>query len=402
MTDLEKYILTRWLYSIGEKPLMEDPEYARLHSYITEKNLLPEYSSRSWSDDPCPIDLLNRYNMSQFIYKISLTDKTESIPSITSIHEARKYYERLLLKFVVSFKMDGWNLQLTYFNGELVKVQTRGRSSDALEVTFLKKYLPSKIGIGGEVRVTGELCLSHDSFAKLKRMYPDKGAVSQRSSVRTALANERAASLLTFLAFDIVAPEVELSATQIFSTLNQWGFDTPEWRVATNGMEVLKAIKELSDMYENYSFIADGAVVRAEVGRDIKAVRVFSWEENIYHSFITGIEEEPSSSAFGCKLLIYPIRTIHSNQVKVNITNIARIIEYGLYPGTPLAFGLRSDANADPNLDVTRYLQEIWRDRYGVFKDRVIVEEAMKQEKLNRLEDGIGYEPLRGNNVKEV
>lgn len=401
MTDIEKYILTRWLYSIGEETLISDSEYSNLHLYLKDKGLVPEYTNRAWSSDPCPIELLRQNNLSEFIYDIKLLDKTESIESITSELDATRFYRERIGLYTVSFKIDGWNLQLTYYNGELIKVTTRGRESDALVVEVLKKYLPRKIPKMGEVRIVGELGLSHASFAELKRMFPNKQMKSQRASVRTALANEEAAHLLTFLAFDIISNEgEELGSVFTYYQLNKWGFKTPDYLVARSGAEVMNCIKVLSDREQTYGFISDGTVVRSDKGRELRAVRIYSWEESVYYSYVVGVEEEHSSSSFGCKLLVYPIRTIHGTQERVNITNLKRIQENRLYPGSPIAFVLRSDAIADPDLSTTRYLQEMWNGRYEDFKERIIIQEAVKTEKmLQKPEEK--YESLR-NSTEEI
>ena len=86
MSDLDKYILARWCYSIG-KPIISDAEYNQLHRTIS--TLYPDnpYVNRSWSSDPCPKDLLIANGMSQYIFDVVLTDKTVSIPSLNSYLE---------------------------------------------------------------------------------------------------------------------------------------------------------------------------------------------------------------------------------------------------------------------------------------------------------------------------
>ena len=75
------YVIARWAYSIGE-PIIDDAQYNMLHQMIVEKYPDWEYVTRSWSSDPCPIELLKSYNLLDLIRKVVLTDKTESIPSL--------------------------------------------------------------------------------------------------------------------------------------------------------------------------------------------------------------------------------------------------------------------------------------------------------------------------------
>ena len=83
MNNLEKFIIARWMYSIGE-PIMEDAEYTILHSEVAKEYPDSPYLRRSWSSDPCPIQLLRDNGYSDAIRDITLSDKTESIPSVNS------------------------------------------------------------------------------------------------------------------------------------------------------------------------------------------------------------------------------------------------------------------------------------------------------------------------------
>ncbi len=76
----DKYILSRWAYSVGEPlPDMSDADYNNLHRYMRDQKLLPDYTERAWSSDPCPYELLKKYNMENLAHNVILSDKTESM-----------------------------------------------------------------------------------------------------------------------------------------------------------------------------------------------------------------------------------------------------------------------------------------------------------------------------------
>lgn len=91
MSDLEKFIVSRWMYSIGE-PIISDSEYTLLLAAIRSKYPDNEYVHRSWSSDPCPVDLLKKYGYDWAVKDIILSDKTESIPSINDIATLHSLY----------------------------------------------------------------------------------------------------------------------------------------------------------------------------------------------------------------------------------------------------------------------------------------------------------------------
>jgi NAD-dependent DNA ligase len=371
------------MYSIGEQPLLDDMEYNRIHKIFTEEGTIPDYTSRSWSSDPCPVELLKKFNMAQFIKEISLQDKTDSIESLVKEEDVRSYYGKTVDKYVLSFKIDGWNIQATYYNGELLRVQTRGRKNDALVVDQVSRLIPNKIPITQETRIVFELCISNSSFLELRQILKDRDVRSQRASVRTCLANQSLLNLLTPLAFDVQSERDKYTAEETYTLLENWGFKTPEHRIIEgDSSSIMHTIQELANRKDTYNYPSDGVVVRRNTARDLMAVRVSVWGERDYMSYITGVEEEHSSSNLGCKLLIYPIRTEQSVQRRVNITNIKRIMEYGLYPGSPIVFSLRSDAIADINIEKTRRMQEAYafnpEDVINIVQSRELLKEQRR------------------------
>jgi NAD-dependent DNA ligase len=378
MTMEEKYILARWCYSISEE-FITDAEYNNLHRMFVAEERLPEYTGRSWSSDPCPYDLLKKYGMEDKARTIVLSDKTDSIEALTNEADLEKYYRYLLNLVFISYKHDGWNIQLTYHNGVLVHAQTRGRKSDSVDIWKLKGIFPQTVTKMGKVRIIGEITLTFENFRKLKEMYPEKDLQSQRASVSSAIANEPAWSLLSFTAFDIFADDnKDLPASYIFYLLSSWGFEIPTYRTAENYEQLLKAIKELSDSAPYYPHLTDGLVIRSNEGRDLRAVRILNWEEPIFKSYVMGYEEETAAHSRSVKIKIYPIRLQNSTQSVVPITNLRRIVNNHLEPGAPIAFKFTSAAIADIDEDVTAMLQHMYRGNYTEYKYLIEHEEYVK------------------------
>jgi NAD-dependent DNA ligase len=381
VNDIEKYIISRWMYSVAE-PVITDAEYNALHRYMQESKECLEYSNRTWSDDPCPTDLLNKYGLEDKIYSIQLLDKTESIPSLTTELEIAQFYKGMVGLHLISYKMDGFNLQLVYFNGKLVSINTRGRAVNGImDVSYLNTLFPESITLLGEVKVIGELLLSDSAFKKIREMYPEKQLVSQRSAVKTAMVNAEARELLSFFTFDIKTEDKQLPCSYTFYLLQSWGFKIPNYSIANTYEELQVATKAMSDAVKAFPYPTDGLVVRSDEGRSLRALRVHHWEEEIYYSYVTGFEEDFGPLRTGVKALIYNIRLKNSTQTKVNITNFATAVDNNLFVGTPIAFKLISSAIADIDLNVTKLLQRQWAGKYSSYRGRVEVEEYLKAER---------------------
>lgn len=106
MTDIVKYIIARWAYSVGQ-PIMSDAEYTVLDRAMKAKYPKNPYCLRSWSSDPCPVAMLREYGYPQLIRAVVLSDKTESIPSLNSLIEVRTMYESMHAPHSVSLRSMG-------------------------------------------------------------------------------------------------------------------------------------------------------------------------------------------------------------------------------------------------------------------------------------------------------
>ena len=364
MTDERKFIIARWAYSVGT-PIISDAEYTTLLRHFEATRPDWEYVNRSWSSDPCPVDILKEEGREDLISAVTLTDKTESIPSLNSWSEIA---ESLSTAFnndnyaTLSYKHDGWNVQTTYYNGQLISVSTRGRSADALDVSVLKPLFPQTIPCQGRVKVISECTVSKELFKEMKEKF---GNVLERSAVRTALANPGYPERLSVHSFDIIGYVTD----SVLPTLTQWGFKVPGWTTVTSYEQMCEQVKRFSEAYSEYDFPTDGLVVA--FGSKREALRVMAWEEPTYYSYVTGYEESYGPHAISLKVKIKPIHTSKGMQYRIPITNIARIVEHNLQIGYPIAFNTVSGAIADFNAEATRLVQSQWATREEAYREKI-------------------------------
>ena len=283
------------------------------------------YCQRSWSSDPCPVAMLKEYGYPQLIQAVVLSDKTESIPSLNSLIEVRTMYESMHEPHSVSFKIDGWNIQASYYNGELVNVQTRGRSSDAMNAEAIAPRLPKTIPEMGRVLVVMECSIPDSEFMWFKENF---GSTSQRGAVSTALANPE--KCLSHVAIHAHGVRCSSAVNDKFALLKSWGFEVPMYAWVHNFQELMDQVKAFSDFKEAYGIPTDGLVVKGEA---TNALRIEAWEEPIYRSFVTGYDETYGPHAIAVQCKIYPIKLPNSVQRQLPATNLSRIINLNLRPG---------------------------------------------------------------------
>lgn len=373
MTDLERYIIARWTYSLGTE-WISNAEYQILHDKMLKTDPENEYVKRSWSSDPCPSELLIKYGMTEYIKAVTLTDKTESIPSLGSFGEIEQMFKSLNEECTLSYKHDGWNVQFDYYEGKLIWGQTRGRASNAKEAHILMSKVPQEIPVKGKVKIACECTVPNSKFETVKRVL---GNQYQRSAVSTLLA--RGGDCLEYLDVHAFAIHGIAISGNHLETLRSWNFQTPDYIIVNNYDSLLEGIKYMNTKVINYDSPTDGLVIAGTITR---ALRVMSWEEPIYKSYV--LPDKPYSEKFGAhrisvELNIYPIRLQNSIQRVLPITNYQRVIDNNLRPGYPVAFCLKSHADADIDENSTRLLQEQWKDNLQAYRDTVEANEITKE-----------------------
>lgn len=363
MTLEEKYILARWCYAVGED-YISDMEYHYIEEQIKKEDPHNEYLGRSWSDDPCPIELLKANQLERLIKNVEFIHKSESIRSIYDEETYLAQFGQLKEETFVSYKIDGWNTQINYYNGKPVSANTRGRSGNFMKAEIVLEVVPSKIPIMGKVKVTGEASIPKDKW----RIYSlQTGNTSQRNSVSTVLANGDK-DFISFKAFNIQIDQDEIKQDR-YELLTKLGFTTPT-RVKVNDFISLdKAIQILGIRDEKYNYPTDGVVVENSKGQI--ALRIYRWKEKCLDSFVTGYIENRGSYGDSMVVSIYPIIREGIKRGKVGVTNIKYIVENNLQIGFPIAFDIRSAADAVLNTTRTAQLQRIWEGRYVEYRKEV-------------------------------
>lgn len=359
----ERFILARWMYLMGES-LLSDPEYDKLDKEFKLENPDSPYSNRPWSFDECPVELLTKYGREDLICTPTMGYMAESIESINNEQDFNTTFRGLNEKSRLSFKIDGWNTRVSYFNGHIVKVESRGRSGNNLSMNNIYKLFPQEVPYKGRVAITGELNIPNKLWPQFRDL---TGNADQRASVRTALARN-AIEYLVFCAFNLFIEDTPYTGDQ-YEELTRLGFTTPKFIWVSNFDELQKGMKYMSYINGVYYYLTDGLVI--ENSKLQLAIRLGAWEEHCYRSYVTSYEENQGMYGTFLKVCCYPITVGGKTFGKISINNVASIIENNLRPGYPIAFNKRSEANVVIDSTATMKLQKEWEGRLEEYKQKV-------------------------------
>lgn len=247
-------------------------------------------------------------------------------------------------KALMSWKMDGLTIVLTYRDGRLYKAVTRGNGEIGEVVTNNAKVfqnIPVQIAYQGELILRGEAVIGYRDFEKINEEIADadakyknprnlcSGSVRQLNNEITAKRNVR------FYAFTLVqAEEVDFHNSRECQMrwLEQQGFDVVEFHVVTRDT-VAEEVEWFSRKIVDNDFPSDGLVLTYDdiaygqsLGRTSKFPRdsyAFKWADEIRETTLLEIEWSPSRTG-----LINPVAVFEP--VELEGTTVSRASVHNL------------------------------------------------------------------------
>ena len=239
---------------------------------------------------------------------------------------------------VLSWKMDGLTIVLTYDNGELVKAVTRGNGYVGEVITNnakVFKNVPHRIAFKGKLTLRGEAVIKYSDFNALNNQIEDSeakyknprnlcsGSVRQLNNAVTAERN------VFFFAFTLVVAEGEdfhNSRMQQFEWLRSQGFDVVE-HVQVDRESLPSCVSQFAERITENDFPSDGLVLILEdiaygesLGTTAKFPRnaiAFKWADEIRETHLLDVEWSASRTG-----LINPIAVFEP--VELEGTTVSR------------------------------------------------------------------------------
>ena len=253
---------------------------------------------------------------------------------------------------LLSWKLDGLTVVLTYENGELVKAVTRGNGVVGEVVTNnarVFKNIPLKIPYQGRLVLRGEAIITYSDFQRINESIEDvdakyknprnlcSGSVRQLNNEITARRNVR------FYAFALVSAEnVDFGNSRAFQFqwLKEQGFDVVEYQMVT--AETLdEAMEYFSTAISQNDFPSDGLVALYDdivygdsLGRTAKFPRnafAFKWADEIRGTHLQKIEWSPSRTGLINPVAVFePVELEGTTVSRASVHNISIMKELEL------------------------------------------------------------------------
>ncbi|MBR3053258.1 MAG: NAD-dependent DNA ligase LigA, partial [Firmicutes bacterium] len=257
-------------------------------------------------------------------------------------------------KGLLSWKMDGLTVVLTYKDGKLAKAVTRGNGEVGEVITgnastFIN--LPLRIAFPGELVIRGEAVISYADFEEINDALPEgeqpyknprnlcAGSVRQLDSSVTAKRN------VQFHAFALVsadgAPEEVLrSREEGFKWLAGLGFAVVGYRIVTAGT-VVAAVDDFESRIADNPLPSDGlvltlddAVYSATLGTTAKFPRdsiAFKWRDQLAETALREIEWSASRTGLINPVAIFdPVELEGTTVSRASLHNVSIMEELKL------------------------------------------------------------------------
>ena len=272
-------------------------------------------------------------------------DKTKSVDALASWLEGQTG--------LLSWKMDGLTIVLTYENGTLQKAVTRGNGQVGEVITNNARTftnIPLSVPYHGQMILRGEAVISYSEFRKINETLPEEeqyknprnlcsGSVRQLNNEITAKRN------VSFFAFALVQAEgvdFHNSQEEKFLFLREQGFDVVEYQRVTS--ETLPAaIRSFADKIPQNDFPSDGLVLLMDdiaygegLGMTAKFPRnamAFKWADETADTTLLEIEWSASRTGLINPVAIFePVELEGTTVSRASVHNISIVhqLELGI------------------------------------------------------------------------
>ncbi len=257
---------------------------------------------------------------------------------------------------LLSWKLDGLTIVLTYREGALQKAVTRGNGEVGEVVTGnarVFRNLPLNIPYQGELILRGEAVITYSGFEQINREIEDEQAKYKNprnlcsGSVRQLDNRITAQRGVRFFAFSLVRADADFhnSRAAQFDFLQEQGFDVVEHRLVTPE-NILDNISYFEEKIQTYDVPSDGLVLTyedmaygASLGRTAKFPRdsiAFKWADELRETTLT--EMEWSASRTG---LINPVAIFEPVELEGTTVSRASVHNISIVRGLKLGIGDR-------------------------------------------------------------
>lgn len=257
-------------------------------------------------------------------------------------------------KGLLSWKLDGLTVVLTYENGELKKAVTRGNGEVGEVVTNNARFfknIPLKISFEKKLVIRGEAVIGYEDFESINAKIEDpalqyknprnlcSGSVRQLNNKITA---ERHVRFFAFTLVEAEGMEDVNSRKEQMDFLSRQGFEVVEYKEVTADT-MLDNIDYFAEKIATYDIPSDGLVLIFDdiaygksLGRTAKFPRdaiAFKWADEVRETILKEIEWSPSRTGLINPVAIFePVELEGTTVSRASVHNISvmRALKLGI------------------------------------------------------------------------
>lgn len=322
------------IYEQEDREIMPNHEYDKL------------YDELEWLEEETGVILANSVTQKVGYEVLSDLPRVRHSQSILSLDKTKEVSR--LGSFLdndqglLSWKLDGITLVITYNEGKLVQAITRGNGIIGEDVTSNARTfanLPLGINYKGQVTIRGEAIITYSEFERINKELPDdekyknprnlcSGSVRQLDSKITAQRNIR------FYAFTLVDGGLDTdSKEEQIKWLDDQGFGVVEYKMV-NSDTVAESVEWFAANIRKRDFASDGLVLTLDsisksdsLGATAKFPRhsiAFKWKDEIKETKLIKIKWNTSRTGAINPIAIFePIELEGTTVARASVHNVS-------------------------------------------------------------------------------
>lgn len=331
------------VYYQGKDEIMSNFEYDRMYD---ELSALEKESGLVLAGSPTQkvgYEVLSELPKQTHPSPMLSLDKTKQVDELSSWLGSKEG--------ILSWKMDGLTVVLTYENGELLNAVTRGNGVVGEVITNnakVFKNLPVNIPFKGRMVLRGEAIITYSEFKKINALLSEEeqyknprnlcsGSVRQLNNEITAKRN---VELYAFTLVEAEGVDFKNSQQNKMEFMKEQGFQTVEYKVVT-AKNIYETVEWFSEKVKTNDFPSDGLVLLYDdisygesLGSTAKFPRnaiAFKWADETAKTKLTEVEWSASRTGLINPVAIFePVELEGTTVSRASVHNISIVKELKL------------------------------------------------------------------------
>ena len=331
------------VYYQGKDEIMSNFEYDRMYD---ELSALEKESGLVLAGSPTQkvgYEVLSELPKQTHPSPMLSLDKTKQVDELSSWLGGKEG--------ILSWKMDGLTVVLTYENGELLNAVTRGNGVVGEVITNnakVFKNLPVNIPFKGRMVLRGEAIITYSEFKKINALLSEEeqyknprnlcsGSVRQLNNEITAKRN---VELYAFTLVEAEGVDFKNSQQNKMEFMKEQGFQTVEYKIVT-AKNIYETVEWFSEKVKTNDFPSDGLVLLYDdisygesLGSTAKFPRnaiAFKWADETAKTKLTEVEWSASRTGLINPVAIFePVELEGTTVSRASVHNISIVKELKL------------------------------------------------------------------------